>query len=32
VDFDENFDWQPPTPMPSEEGKEYAWFEPTNNG
>jgi exonuclease III len=28
VDFDENHDWQPPTPMPVEEGKEYAWFEP----
>ena len=26
--LDENFDWQPPTPMPVEEGKEYAWFEP----
>jgi hypothetical protein len=26
--LDENFDWQPPTPMPVEEGKVYAWFEP----
>lgn len=26
--LDENFDWQPPTPMPVEEGKRYAWFEP----
>ena len=26
--LDENFDWQPPTPMPVEEGKKYAWFEP----
>jgi hypothetical protein len=26
--LDENFDWQPPTPMPVEEGKLYAWFEP----
>jgi hypothetical protein len=26
--LDENFDWQPPTPMPVEEGKEYVWFEP----
>ena len=26
--LDENFDWQPPTPMPVEEGKQYAWFEP----
>ncbi len=25
--LDENFDWQPPTPMPTD-GKEYAWFEP----
>jgi hypothetical protein len=25
--LDENFDWQPPTPMPLD-GKEYAWFEP----
>jgi hypothetical protein len=26
--LDENFDWQPPTPMPAEEGKVYTWFEP----
>ena len=26
--LDENFDWQPPTPMPVEEGKVFAWFEP----
>ena len=26
--LDENHDWQPPTPMPVVEGKEYAWFEP----
>jgi len=26
--LDENHDWQPPTPMPVEEGKRYAWFEP----
>ena len=28
--LDENFDWQPPTPMPSDasETKHYAWFEP----
>lgn len=26
--LDENFDWQPPTPKPVVEGKEYAWFEP----
>ena len=25
--LDENFDWQPPTPMPTD-GKRYAWFEP----
>jgi hypothetical protein len=25
--LDENFDWQPPTPMPTD-GKMYAWFEP----
>ena len=25
--LDENFDWQPPTPMPID-GKVYAWFEP----
>ena len=25
--LDENFDWQPPTPKPTD-GKEYAWFEP----
>ena len=25
--LDENFDWQPPTPMPTD-GKHYAWFEP----
>ena len=23
-----NHDWQPPTPMPVEEGKVFAWFEP----
>jgi len=23
-----NHDWQPPTPMPIEKGKKYAWFEP----
>ena len=26
--LDENFDWQPPTPMPVVEGKKYVWFEP----
>ena len=26
--LDDNFDWQPPTPMPVVEGKKYAWFEP----
>ena len=28
--LDENFDWQPPTPMPSDAShtKRYAWFEP----
>jgi len=26
--LDDNFDWQPPTPMPVVEGKQYAWFEP----
>ena len=26
--LDDNFDWQPPTPMPVEEGKQFAWFEP----
>ena len=26
--LDVNHDWQPPTPMPVEEGKKYAWFEP----
>ena len=28
--LDENFDWQPPTPMPADasETKWYAWFEP----
>ena len=26
--LDENRNWQPPTPMPVEEGKRYAWFEP----
>ena len=28
--LDENFDWQPPTPMPSDasETKRYVWFEP----
>ena len=25
--LDENFDWQPPTPMPTD-NKIYAWFEP----
>jgi hypothetical protein len=25
--LDNNFDWQPPTPMPAD-GKRYAWFEP----
>jgi len=25
--LDENFDWQPPTPMPTD-GKRYVWFEP----
>jgi len=25
--LDENHDWQPPTPMPTD-GKRYAWFEP----
>lgn len=25
--LNENFDWQPPTPMPTD-GKRYAWFEP----
>ena len=26
--LDDNFYWQPPTPMPVEEGKKYVWFEP----
>ena len=26
--LDVNHDWQPPTPMPVVEGKQYAWFEP----
>lgn len=26
--LDGNHDWQPPTPMPVVEGKQYAWFEP----
>ena len=26
--LDDNFDWQPPTPMPVVEGKQFAWFEP----
>ena len=28
--LDDNFDWQPPTPMPADasETKRYAWFEP----
>ena len=26
--LDDNFDWQPPTPMPVEEGKQFVWFEP----
>ena len=26
--LDSNHDWQPPTPMPVVEGKQYAWFEP----
>jgi hypothetical protein len=26
--LDDNHDWQPPTPMPVVEGKQYAWFEP----
>ena len=26
--LDVNHDWQPPTPMPVIEGKQYAWFEP----
>ena len=26
--LDSNHDWQPPTPMPVEEGKKFAWFEP----
>lgn len=26
--LDENHDWQPPTPMPTVKGKQYAWFEP----
>ena len=25
--LDENYDWQPPTPYPTD-GKRYAWFEP----
>jgi len=25
--LDENYDWQPPTPKPTD-GKRYAWFEP----
>jgi hypothetical protein len=25
--LDENFDWQPSTPKPVEEGKQYAWSE-----
>lgn len=26
--LDADFNWQPPVPMPVEEGKFYAWFEP----
>jgi hypothetical protein len=26
--LDSNHDWQPPTPKPVVEGKQYAWFEP----
>ena len=26
--LDENTEWQPPVPMPVEEGKVYGWFEP----
>ena len=26
--LDANHDWQPPTPMPVVEGKQYVWFEP----
>ena len=26
--LDSNHDWQPPTPMPVEEGKVFVWFEP----
>ena len=26
--LDVNHDWQPPTPMPVEEGKQFVWFEP----
>ena len=26
--LDNDHDWQPPTPMPVEKGKQYAWFEP----
>lgn len=26
--LDENTDWQPPVPMPVEEGKSFVWFEP----
>jgi hypothetical protein len=26
--LDDNHDWQPPTPKPVVEGKQYAWFEP----
>lgn len=26
--LDENYDWQPPTPRPTDLTKEYAWFEP----
>jgi hypothetical protein len=26
--LDSNYDWQPPTPKPVVEGKQYVWFEP----
>jgi len=29
--LDSNFDWQPPTPMPVEEGKRYSWDEATTS-
>ena len=29
--LDDNFDWQAPTPIPTEEGKHYSWDEATTS-